>query len=110
MLGRKKLGGLLQGRLSSEERGWILLALVVRENDGNLEKQVFAFEEWKKIGQLIQLMQAPGSPHILSEMISNLQRLSRSYCLFQKTIRSSAKLYEMVLSLHITNRKKRNEL
>ena len=48
MLGKKKLENLLQGRLTSEERGWILLALVVRKNEDNLEKQVFAFEEWKR--------------------------------------------------------------
>ena len=48
MLDKKKLENLLKGRLNSEERGWILLALVVRGNEENLEKQVFAFEEWKK--------------------------------------------------------------
>ncbi|MEC8644446.1 MAG: penicillin-binding protein activator, partial [Pseudomonadota bacterium] len=48
MLSRKKLETLLQGRLSFEERGWILLALAVRANEGNLRNQFLAFEEWGK--------------------------------------------------------------
>lgn len=47
-LSKRKLENLLKRELSFEERGWILLALVVRANDGNLEKQFLAFEEWKK--------------------------------------------------------------
>ncbi len=95
MLGEKKLEKLLEGQLSFEERGWILLALVARADDENLEKQVFAFEEWKKNWAAHPAITSPPERLInLPEMIRQTPKtvalilpLSEDYSKFGEAIR-----------------------
>ena len=85
----------LQGPLSFEERGWILLALVVRANEGNLAKQTFAFEEWKKNwGDHPAYISPPNRLGILPKMIKESPKtvalilpLSEDYSKFGEAIR-----------------------
>ena len=95
MLSRKKLETLLQGRLSVEERGWILLALAVRANEGNLRNQFLAFEEWKKnwTGHPAQI-DPPDRITVLPQMITQapdsvalILPLSEEYSKFGEAIR-----------------------
>ena len=95
MLSRKKLETLLQGRLSVEERGWILLALAVRAKEGNLRKQFLALEEWKKnwTGHPAQI-DPPDRITVLPQMITQapdtvalILPLSEEYSKFGEAIR-----------------------
>ena len=95
MLSREKLKTLLQGRLSVEERGWILLALAVRANEGNLREQFLAFEEWKEnwTGHPAQI-DPPDRITVLPQMITQapdtvalILPLSEEYSKFGEAIR-----------------------
>ncbi|MDC2963964.1 penicillin-binding protein activator [Gammaproteobacteria bacterium] len=95
MLSKKKLETLLQEQLSVEERGWILLASVVRANEENLQKQFLAFEEWEKnwLGHPAQI-DPPDRITFLPQMIKQspetvalILPLSEKYSKFGEAIR-----------------------
>ena len=95
MLSNKKLENLLKGPLTFEERGWILLALVVRANEENLEKQFLAFEEWKKnwtghSAQMSPPLRLTALPQMIKqspETVALILPLSEEYSKFGEAIR-----------------------